>query len=84
VFIEQQQMREKMKEQQSAFLKDITSLSETEFNELLVEDFIEEAEKAKQILQNLIDQAQDLINAKVERLADSFGGSISARELAGD
>jgi hypothetical protein len=77
-------MREKMKEQPSAFLKDITSLSEEEFNELLVEDFIEEAEKAKQILQNLIDQAQDLINAKVERLVDSFGGDISARELAGD
>jgi len=73
-----------MKEQQSAFLKDITSLSKTEFNELLVEDFIEEAEKAKQVLQNLIDQAQDLINAKVERLVDSFGGGVSAREIAGD
>jgi ATP-dependent protease ClpP protease subunit len=77
-------MREKMKEKQSAFLKDITSLSETEFNELLIEDFIEEAEKAKQIIQNLIDQAQDLMNAKVEKLVDSFGGDVSARELAGD
>lgn len=73
-----------MKEKQSAFLKDITSLSETEFNELLIEDFIEEAEKAKQIIQNLIDQAQDLMNAKVEKLVDSFGGDVSARELAGD
>ncbi len=68
----------------NAALTDIKNLIDQEFDDLEPEDFLDFFNEIKEAGQKLADLAQNKLNQRVEELVDSFGGDISARELAGD
>lgn len=67
------------------YLHDIEALTSNLRGDLKPEDFIEEANKAIQIIQKHILESTNQIVERVEKLADSFGGKeCTLRELKGE
>lgn len=67
------------------YLHDIEALTFNLKGDLKPEDFIEEANKAIQIIQKKIFEANDKIISSVEKLKDSFGGEeCTLRDLKGE
>lgn len=69
-----------------AYLEDIAKMTAEEYsdNHDQLADFIEGAERAKKIIQQFIDKAQDKINQKAQSYASDFGGGVSLRQLKGE
>ena len=69
----------------SDYLTDIEALTFNLKGDLKLENFIEESQKAIQIISSKIFEAQEEINKKVECLVDSFGGKdCTMRQLKGE
>ena len=66
------------------YIKIIREATERMYTTNSREDFIDSANSADIYLRDLVEDVQDEIVRGVETLADSFGGSITMRELKGE